>query len=108
MTETFRAVLLPLWPALVAALVLGLLFGWFIWREEAAGFLGRLGLILALVAVGGATALVVLGRVPGRPGLRLETGLAILLAYLAGSILGSLARRVRIRFMARPAVGPGA
>ena len=92
MTEAIRAILLPLWPALAAAAVLGVPFGCLGWREKAAGFSGRLGLILAVVALAGGGALALLGQVPGRPGLWLEIALATALAYLAGCILGSIVR----------------
>ena len=94
MMEAARAILLPLWPALAAAALLGLPFGWLGWRERPAGFAGRLGLILATVVTAGGIVLGVLGRVPGRPGLWLEIALATTLAYVAGCILGSIARRI--------------
>lgn len=106
MTEAMRALLLPLWPALAAALAVGLPFGWLGWREEACGFFGRLCLILAVVALAAGSALVVLGRVPGRPGFWLEISLAVLVAYVAGCLVGSLARAAWLR--ARPAVSPAA
>ncbi len=101
MTEAIRVILLPLWPALAAAAVLGVPFGWLGWREQAAGFLGRLGLILAVVALAGGGALALLGRIPGRPGLWLEIALATALAYLVGCILGSVVRAVRDRIASR-------
>jgi hypothetical protein len=94
MTEAIRAILQPLWPALAAAAALGVLFGWLGWREQAAGFFGRLGLILAVIALAGGVALALLGRVPGPPGLWLEIALATALAYLSGCILGSIVRGI--------------
>ena len=99
MTDGLRAILLPLWPALAAAAALGVAFGWLGWRERSAGFGGRLGLILAIVAFGAGASLAVLGQVPGRPGLWLETALATALAYLAGCILGSLVRVIWTRLL---------
>jgi hypothetical protein len=89
MIDSVRAILLPLWPALAAAIVLGVPFGWLGWRERSPGFSGRLGLILAVVALLGGAVLAFLGRVPGRPGLWLDIALATGLAYLSGCILGS-------------------
>jgi hypothetical protein len=100
--EVARALVLPLWPVLAGCLALGLPFGALGWREAPAGFAGRLGIILAVVALVGAVALVVLGRVPGRGGLWLEIGLASVLAYLTGCVLGSVARRALERFRRRP------
>ena len=92
MIETARVVLEPLWPALAAALALGLPFGAAGWRKEPAGFWGRVGLILLVVGLLVGAGLVVAGRVPGRAGLWLELGLAVLVAYLAGCLAGSLLR----------------
>ena len=107
MIEAIRALLLPLWPALAAAAVLGLPFGWLGWRERAPGFAGRLGLILAVVVIAGGIVLAALGRVPGRPGLWLEIALATTVAYLAGCILGSILRRLWIR-VSKPSDLPAA
>ncbi|NNM75205.1 hypothetical protein [Enterovirga aerilata] len=103
MIEALRAVLLPLWPALAAAAILGLPFGLVGWRERPAGFWGRLGLILAVLGLAGAAALAATGRVPGRPGLWLEIALAVTFAYLAGCVLGALAGSFRRRRGADPA-----
>ena len=103
MTEAMRALVLPLWPALLAALVVGMPFGWLGWREQGPAFWGRLGLLLVAVSLAGGVALAALGRVPGRPGLWLDIALATALAYLAGCLLGSVLRAIRNRFAGRPA-----
>ena len=102
MIEATRAILVPLWPALAAAGLLGLPFGWLGWRAQPAGFLGRLGLILALVALVGGVSLAALGRVPGRPGLWLDIALATALAHFCGCILGSILRAIWNRVAGRP------
>lgn len=83
-----------LWPWLLAALALGLPTG----AVTCAGAgPGRTGVVLAVAAgaaVAGLAAIVALALVPGRTGLWLELGLALLLAYGAGCGLGCLARRV--------------
>ena len=92
MIEAASIILLPLWPALAAALALGLVFGVAGWRDQPPGFWGRLGLILAVFGLAGGVALAVLGRLPGREGLWLEIGLAVCFTYLAGCLAGSILR----------------
>jgi hypothetical protein len=97
-----EAVLLPLWPVLAGAFGLGLPFGVLGWREQPAGFFGRLGLILAVLGLVGGAALAASGSVPGRPALWVEIGLACAAAYVVGCVLGSLARSVFNRLRSRP------
>jgi hypothetical protein len=103
--EIARAILLPLWPALAGAFALGLAFGFAGWRERPAGFWGRLGVILVLLAGLGGVALAVLGRVPGRAGLWIELALAIAAAYLVGCVLGSTSRALWTRITRAAAPG---
>ena len=104
MIEATRAVLLPLWPLLAASWAAGMAFGLLGWREQPAGFWGRLGLILTMLVVIGAAGLAFSGRVPGRPGLWLEIGLASLVSYLAGCVLGGLGRGLWRKVARRPDV----
>ena len=79
-------ILSHLWPSLAAALVLGVVVGWFSVSERAMTGLGRAGtLVVALAAiVMGLVAL--LGLVPGRPGFWLESGALHAGAYLLGCV----------------------
>ena len=101
MTDAMQAVVLPLWPVLGASCVAGLPFGVLGWREHVAGFWGRLGLILLLLALIAALALAVSGRVPGRAGLWLEIGAASLASYLVGCLVGCLVRALWPRIPGR-------
>lgn len=101
MIEAARAVLEPLWPALAAAFALGLPFGAAGWRSEPPGFWGRVGLILLAVGALGVAAAIGSGRVPGRAGLWLELGAAVLVAYVAGCAGGSLGRSAFLRISGR-------
>ena len=92
MIEAIRALLDPLWPALLAASAVGLPLGALGWRAEPAGFWGRVGLILLVVGLAGACALAISGRVSGRAGLALELGLAVLVCYLLGCVVGAVVR----------------
>ncbi len=80
----------------IAALGLGLLFGFLFWKAAAEGerpAFRRSGALLFLLPV-------ILGAaawtrwLPGRYGLWLETGLLLLVAYLIGCALGCLLRRL--------------
>jgi len=92
MTEALRAILLPLWPVLAASCAIGLVFGMLGWREQPAGFWGRLGIILVVIGLVGAAGLAVSGRVSGRPGLWLDIGISCLATYVVGCLAGGLAR----------------
>ena len=61
-----------------------------------------------LVALIGMSALAVSGRMPGRAGLWLEISLANLLSYLAGCVIGGMARGLwrRIPGRSNPAMPP--
>lgn len=108
MTDALHTVLLPLWPALAASCAAGLPFGLLGWREQPAGFWGRLGLLLGVVALAGLAAVTASGRVPGLPGLWLEIGLASLVSYLAGCIIGALCHRIwrRVARRSEPVAPP--
>jgi hypothetical protein len=81
-----------LWPGLAGSAVLGLAVGWL------AGWPARPAVPLALLALAAAlAALALAGLVPGLPGLWLESGAALLPAYLAGCGLGALVRRLTAR-----------
>lgn len=92
MIEAGRVLLESLWPAVALAAALGLPFGAAGRRREIMGFWGRVGVLLAVAALVGALGVAASGRVSGRAGLRLELGLAVMLAYLAGCALGALGR----------------
>ncbi|GJD47706.1 hypothetical protein OPKNFCMD_0416 [Methylobacterium crusticola] len=84
--------LATLWPAVLAALLVGLGAGlWAGWpagpARRAAGGLLALGLGLAGLALAGV--------VPGRAGLWLESAALLLAAYLGGCALAALASRLR-------------
>ena len=82
-----------LWPALVAAGLIGLCFAAVF--GSGAGLPSarpevRLGAVLLLVA---GIAAMVFEIVPGRPGLWFDIGMLCALAYAAGVVLGTLGRR---------------
>lgn len=78
-----------LWPALAAALVLGLVVGALTGLPRR-GLALAAGLLLAGFAV--LTGLAALRTAPGEPGLWVETAALVLGAYLAGCALGGLGR----------------
>ncbi|BAU92118.1 hypothetical protein MPPM_3513 [Methylorubrum populi] len=79
-----------LWPALAAALVLGLVVGALTGLPRRGLALAAAGLLLAGFAV--LTGLAALRTAPGEPGLWVETAALVLGAYLAGCALGGLGR----------------
>ena len=77
-----------LWPALTAALVLGLVVGALTGLPRDGFAPAAAGLLL--VGLGVLAGLTTLHTAPGEPGLWIETGALILGAYLAGCALGGL------------------
>ena len=76
-----------IWGWMLAALVLGLIIGWWTCsRERGSWFSGWVPIALILFAVGLVAAL--LAWFPGRPGLWLETALLLFASYIAGCCLG--------------------
>ncbi|WP_407519416.1 hypothetical protein [Methylobacterium oryzisoli] len=83
--------LAQLWPAALAALLLGLAVGWwFGWPGDraahaAAVLIAAGALVLAAVAAGEV--------VPGEPGLWVETAALLLVPYAIGCLAGAVLRR---------------
>lgn len=81
---------ISLWPALAAALGLGLAVG------ALAGFPRErrtaVAAMLPTLVLAGLAGLAVLGTAPGRAGLWVETAALLLAAYLVGCLLGALGR----------------
>ncbi|RVU19472.1 hypothetical protein EOE48_08730 [Methylobacterium oryzihabitans] len=78
--------LAALWPALLTALLLGGVAGY--WAGLPAGRLARAGAALVTGLALAAGAVAVAGLVPGRSGLWVETAALLLAAYLAGCLVG--------------------
>ncbi|MBB2960763.1 hypothetical protein [Methylobacterium sp. R2-1] len=81
-----------LWPALAAALVLGLVVGALTGLPRGGFALAAAGLLLVGLAI--LAGLSTLRTVPGESGLWIETGALVLGAYLAGCAVGGLGRAV--------------
>lgn len=86
-----------LWPALAAALLLGLAVGTLTGLPRSSFTLTAAGLLLVGLAI--LAALAALRTVPGAPGLWIETGALLLGAYLVGCALGGLGRSVSGRWL---------
>ncbi len=83
-----------LWPWLAGALALGLATGAATCASAPPGRAGQASAWLGAAAVAALAAIVGLALVPGRVGLWLELGLALVLAYGIGCALGCLLRRL--------------
>ncbi|CAO4153295.1 hypothetical protein LPLAFNJD_LOCUS3908 [Methylorubrum aminovorans] len=81
-------VLSSLWPALAAALGLGLVIGTLTGLPRGGLALATAGLLLTGLAI--LSGLAALRTVPGAPGLWIESGAGLLGAYFAGCVLGGL------------------
>ncbi|UGB24422.1 hypothetical protein LPC10_15840 [Methylorubrum sp. B1-46] len=85
-------VFLSLWPALAAALGLGLVIGALTGLPRGGLAMAAAGLLLTGLAI--LTGLAALRTMPGAPGLWIESGALLLGAYLAGCVLGGFGRSV--------------
>jgi hypothetical protein len=85
-------VLSSLWPALAAALVLGLVVGALTGLPRGGLALAAAGFLLTGLAI--LSGLAATRTVPGAPGLWIEAGALLLGAYLAGCALAGLGRSV--------------
>jgi hypothetical protein len=79
------------WGFLLGAALIGLLWGWIAVVHRGAALSNRVLLLIAVVVL--ALVAVSLSRVvPGRYGYWLDLGLALLVVYLAGCVIGSWLR----------------
>jgi hypothetical protein len=83
------------WPALAAAFLIGVPFGWVSRVEAGAAWRGRLALAALAFALGALALSATLDLVPGRAGFWLDSALLHLAAYVVGCGLGWLAAQVR-------------
>jgi hypothetical protein len=77
-----------LWPSLSVALLLGVVVGWFSVSERPMAGLARAGTIMVALALLVLCIVALLGLVPGRPGLWLESGAFHGGVYLSGCFIG--------------------
>lgn len=85
-------VVLSLWPALAAALGLGLVIGALTGLPRGGLAMAAAGLLVTGLAI--LAGLAALQTMPGAPGLWIESGALLLGAYLAGCVLGGFGRSV--------------
>jgi hypothetical protein len=83
-----------IWPALAASAALGFGIGLITNASRPIARSGGLATWLAGISILAAAGLAGAQVVPGRPGLVLEIGALVVLAYLPGCMLGCLARRI--------------